>query len=397
LDTRNRAEQQPGPEQNSPRANQPTSNHQREVVDNPPANTNAPEPTSNRADNTPDAPQQPGPVVNAPDPTPPADNDNDNSAPPPVQPTQPGPPAVQRVVLAQVSGISRNARLKSRRNDSDDWTPMSINSEIEPGMTLNVSGIADLLVAGTALMRFDGEVTISGARDAISVTITKDAVYVDNVGTGPAITVGIAAEPDVHATIRDGALYCISARHQMTVHCLAGEGASTPQGVVGGSAVLKRDSLQGMRIDWIPYMAQLLRDLPPKLILHESFDAADARVVPVNTGEVRDGSGHGIHSRGYPVRLEVLPPARRSGAFEVLRMRVKFSHDTTLEAALWENGERGQKWQADMKAGEWRELEFAIEAGRQMDVLKIYAREDTRDDLAMEVDWIEVVHSPRAQ
>ena len=338
-------------------------------------------------------PSDPGPMVdNAPAP---ANNSSSNeSQPTDSQPTQP--PAAQRVVLATVTHLSRNARLKMRRNANADWESFDLRGEIEAGMTLSVSGTADLLVNASALLRFDGEVTISGELEALTVQIHKDRLYLDNVGSPGRIDFSVGA---VTCSLANGAVLASEQnRTSMEVHCLAGAGVTTAFGLVAGSARVRESGMTGMRVDADFYGTRFLRDLPDKVITRQDFSHADA---PLSTGEIRGGSAHGIHSRGYPVRVEVvMPTTRQLTQGEVLRMRVKFSAATTLEVALWDDSQRTMKFDVqEMPAGEWRELEFPLDAaaGGFLRVLKIYAKDDTSDELAMEVDWFEIVRRPGAR
>lgn len=300
--------------------------------------------------------------------------------------------------------LNTDARLEVRYGEQD-WRKPDPDEVFYAGVQFKAGrSPVDIRLLEGAYARFDGELSLTWARDTYMFALTDDSLYVDNLALGTPIRV---VANDFTADMSDGAGLFHAARNGLEAACIAGEIrlAGTIVEVKTTRKVTNRGV--GDAKDWKG--DRFLRDMPGRPLLREDFDSPPPGGL-YNEGE-RLENGVAVMEKApryiafrYNPTLQVLPGM-------MLRVRYRTTNVSNLELELFEQQEVRllektpqvmfkHKW-APAKNGEWLELELRIEEiadnadaehfPQHGDLLRNFKLHFTGDKL--EIDWVEFVRT----
>ncbi|MBZ0136619.1 MAG: hypothetical protein K8I27_09625 [Planctomycetes bacterium] len=316
---------QPEPRQSDDSIDKPTPGPQPEpaqpddIVDEP-----APEPR--QPDDTVEKPKPKQPEPDAePEPRQP-DDTVDTSKPKQPEGTKAEPESETRIAVATLIGTAPRVQLCY---GVQDWREPEPNEVLYSGVQLKAGRSAvDIMLAGGAYARFDGELRLERVSDTYTFVLSDDTLYVDNLSLGtPVHTVahGFKAE------MVDGAGLFYSIRNGQEVACLAGE--ISLQGETLTAATVRKATERGVSEPRAWKGDRFLRDLPARVLVREDFDVPPPGGMYDEGERLEDGiaimdkAPRYIAFRHNPT-FEVLPGT-------VLRVRLRTTNVSRLELELF--------------------------------------------------------------
>lgn len=276
--------------------------------------------------------------------------------------TETEPQPATRIEVATL--LSNTARLELRYGELD-WRKPEPNEVFYSGVQLKAGrSPVDIKLMEGAYVRFDGEMSLTRARDVYTFALTDDTLYVDNLALGApvhAVVNGFTAE------MHDGVGVFYGMRNGLEVACLAGEISLMGEAV--SPLTVRKATERGLSAAKVWKGDRFLKDLPERLLLREDFDKAPPG------GMYGDGERleYGIAIMDKPPRyiafrynptLEVLPGT-------VLRVRLRTTNVSRLELELFARNEiellkknpevMFKQILTPEKHGEWFEITLRIE------------------------------------
>ena len=196
----------------APLPEQPEAPPVPETPDAPDDVVERPEPKDPEVPETPESPEpdpDKDPVVEQPEPAP------QPETPPTEVPTQPSPPAK----LGSVLFAPDKSRLTWRAKANEKWSPWA-DGEVLSGMQFKSRGPVGLQLSDGARLYFDGELTLTGDSDTLTIALEDESVYVDCYGSTREYTV---QRRDMAVSFRDAEVVTERSGLRLQVSCLGGE------------------------------------------------------------------------------------------------------------------------------------------------------------------------------
>jgi len=331
--------------------------------------------------------------VKRPEEQPPEERKPDGVVEEPRMPEGTQPKETPRKEPAVIASVIGKPKLKLRYAESESWSEFD-GAALKSGVQLQARGHVDLALASGALLRFSGEVVLSGDGSKLESSILKDDLYFDNRGCNQPLTI---VSQKLRAELKDGAALFSESQGALEIACIEGE-VSTSAGVISAGS-MKRLTARGLGAAKPFAMSRTLMDIPARTLLREDFAKEPAG--GLYGGKISSGiaaaTGHGefVAFRFNPT-LTVLPRM-------AVRFSVRCSKAKRLQLELFEQG-NDQPWLIHLtpKQGEWVEVTVKFDDLRLRDKpaarlaadtllrnFKLYVEGET--DASLEIDWVEFV------
>ena len=340
----------------------------------------------------PEAPRKPD-EVKRPEEKPPEERTPDGEVEKPRQPEETQPKETPRKEPALIASVIGKPKLKVRYAENEAWSEFE-GAALKSGVQLQARGHVDLSLTSGALLRFSGEVVLSGDSRKLESSILKDDLYFDNRGCNQPLTI---VSQKLRAELKDGAALFSESQGALEIACIEGE-VSTSAGVIGAGS-MKRLTARGLSAAKPFALDRTLMDIPARMLLREDFAIEPAG--GLYGGSIVEGiasaKGHGefVAFRFNPT-LKLLPRM-------AVRFSVRYSKAKRLQLELFEQG-NDQPWLVHLtpKQGEWVEVTVKLDDLRLRDKpaarlaadtllrnFKLYVEGET--DASLEIDWVEFV------
>lgn len=336
------------------------------------------------------APETPKPEQPAPEPK---REEVEQPRPEPKQPepTTPGEAPNKRAVVATVVG---EGKLKFREREEDKW--LTLEGEVHEGWQLQATKPASVRLADGALLRFEGELSITPA--AVEIHSRRAELWLDCLGceTQYRVRAGV-----LDASITDAAALFEHNNSRLAISVFEGAVAAGGGSVASGQHA--RLSARGLSAPVVLTSAQrasaLIKDMPARVLFAQHFEAplpaGDARI---DNGIARTEGENSHVALDLPKDMKALP-----GSVLRVRFKVTGANNLYLQLISVSGSEQYGLWRPVGKRGEWLEWEISfseltrddghaqgpLEAGRPLTGFKVFVQDGKQ--AVLEFDYIEIV------
>ncbi|MEZ5993505.1 MAG: hypothetical protein R3E76_14305 [Planctomycetota bacterium] len=300
-----------------------------------------------------------------------------------------------RVLVSMWSGDS----LKVTRADGGELkVKEGEDFSIRAGDRIKPRGVAEFMLLDGGLLRLDGEITFEGEPEALKLKLHDGALYAD-----VAHEISVASE---QVTARLAGVGVLEQRlHGFDVFCISGTVRSTNDGLEAGyRARLEDDGFKHEKaIGWddVQREFRFLRETPRRSMLREELTEAPGELFGgIVDGGVLKGESDPASGLGFYFRQ---PYAFKAGDVVRFRFKVEKACELILQFGSEDNGNWRHKL-GGIKPGEWIEYELPlVDLYKTTDVavgaqpglrLKFFQLHPEETSTGMEIDWVEIVHTP---